>query len=573
MVLKKGEITVVGVYRHFKCFEGENIRSNFDRMMLNLSMISSQSSNIIVVGDFNVDPTRDYNSYYGQKLEEWKNNNIYDQLIGSDTRIRMVNGTMQKLMIDLVYTNMNEVRSESEFMNLSDHNLLKIKIGCSEPKDSYVRKGTAYLDWRKYSARKMNNAFVSLFRGINIHEHDVDDINDKITTAICLALNQLVPKRQANITGNNPVISPEIRNLRNRKSRLFKKWKKSGDIEDFNKLRQASNELNYEVKMERKKILHNAINGTSKEYWGAINKVLGKSIVEDMKIMDNGREVRDSMEVANLFSEFFRGKVEELDSRSECVDFEVPDLQGIMNESEYFKENDVENAIECLKNSKAMGLDEVPGMIIKHLKKVIIRPLCWLFNNIVDTGKIPKAWKISKIIPIHKKGAKNLVTNYRPVSNISSLSKVFERCIIEKLRVIGDDIFVGDHQHAFRKGSSIVTAGLTVQDFLATELQDNKIVLAYSADLTAAFDLLRPKLLVKNLLELKVNPAMIRTIYNFLSDRSAFVQIGESTSFNWEIPMGCVQGSVLGPILFNIYMRKLPEIIKSVDQNWVLLVF
>lgn len=130
--------------------------------------------------------------------------------------------------------------------------------------------------------------------------------------------------------------------------------------------------------------------------------------------------------------------------------------------------------------------------------------MCQLFNSIMDSGVVPKAWKVPKIIPIHKKGAKNLVYNYRPVSNISSISKVLnERCIIAKLREINDDQLVGDYQHAFRRGSSTVMAGLMVQDFLLTVIEKNNIVIAYSDDLTGAFNLLRPKLLVKNLLELK----------------------------------------------------------------------
>jgi len=83
----------------------------------------------------------------------------------------------------------------------------------------------------------------------------------------------------------------------------------------------------------------------------------------------------------------------ELENNSDSLDFEVPDLHGLITENEYFEEEDVENAIGCLKHSKAMGLDEVPGMIIKHLKNVTLKPLCWLFNIIMDSGKIPKAWK------------------------------------------------------------------------------------------------------------------------------------------------------------------------------------
>jgi len=183
------------------------------------------------------------------------------------------------------------------------------------------------------------------------------------------------------------------------------------------------------------------------------------------------------------------------------------------------------------------------------------------------SGTVPKAWKISKIIPIFKKGAKDNISNYRPISNISSLSKVFERGIIAKLKLVPEDQLFGTNQHAFRKGSSTITAGLVFQDFIANKSDNNKLVFAYSADLTAAFDVLRPNLLVKNLLDLSLNPALIRVISNFLSKRSAFVQIGESTSYSWELPIGCVQGSVLGPVLFNIYMRDLTKVITTVEPN------
>jgi len=213
------------------------------------------------------------------------------------------------------------------------------------------------------------------------------------------------------------------------------------------------------------------------------------------------------------------------------------------------------------------SLDEIPGIIVKDLSRVLLKPLCWLFNNIMISGVVPKAWKVSKITPIHKKGPKNEVSNFRPVSNISSLSKVIERAIINKLKMKPDDELFGTHQHAFRKGSSTTTAGLVFQDFIANELDQNKIVFVYSADLTAAFDVLRLNLLVKNLLDLSINKALVRVIYNFLNERSAFVQIGEKTSYNWALPIGCVQGSVLGPVLFNIYMRELPKLITSVESK------
>jgi len=200
--------------------------------------------------------------------------------------------------------------------------------------------------------------------------------------------------------------------------------------------------------------------------------------------------------------------------------------------------------------------------------------MCWLFNRILSGGKIPKAWKVSVITPIHKKGDKCLVENYRPVCNISSLSKVFEKCIITSLKKFFDfDSLMGKHQHAYRSHSSTTTACLTFQDFISTNLDINNKVPAYSTDLSAAFDILRPNILVGNLIDLKVPKPLINTIYDFLNNRLSYVKVGNEVSFVKQVPYGCVQGSVLGPFLFNIYMRKLPEIIGEVCPDALVLAY
>jgi len=412
----------------------------------------------------------------------------------------------------------------------------------------YVKRGVTYLDWRKYSPEKMCKSFSDKFEGINIHQTNVDDINEKITTAMCLSLNELVPKRRANLLGKNPVISPEIRNLRNKKSRLMKKWKRTGELIDYQHLQSVSDQLNYEIKNERKKSLCKSLSGTSKDYWKVINSVIGKSVNEGFKIMDEGREIENDFDVANLFAEFFKGKVEKLENESLCEQYILPDINPQPGQSiTYFNEKDVEASIDLLKSSKAMGFDEIPGNTLKHLKTFITKPLCWLFNVIMDNGIVPKAWKISKITPIHKKGDKSSVLNYRPVSNISSLSKIFERCIINKLRITNEDVLFGSHQHAFRKGASTVTAGLTMQDFISTEMDQGRTVLAYSADLTAAFDVLRPNLLVKELINLKVESSIVRVIYDFLQNRRAFVQVGDSNSYDWGMNKNVYRGACWDP--------------------------
>jgi len=264
-------------------------------------------------------------------------------------------------------------------------------------------------------------------------------------------------------------------------------------------------------------------------------------------------------------------KIETLIQESEPENYVLPDLsagEGGDNEHLFFSVEDVVKSISNIKRSKAQGHDEIPGLVIKDLSQTISEPLCWLFNTILTTGRIPKAWKISRVTPIHKKGNKTNIENYRPISNNSTLSKVFEKCLIKKLGEIKDfDTLMGVHQHAYRADCSTVTACIALHDHIATELDAGKNVVLYSTDLSSAFDLLRPGLLIKNLIDLGMPRALIRVMLDFLSNRTSYVQVGNHSSYTKYLQAGCVQGSVLGPYLFNIYTRELKKIIEGISPE------
>jgi len=113
----------------------------------------------------------------------------------------------------------------------------------------------------------------------------------------------------------------------------------------------------------------------------------------------------------------------------------------------------------------------------------------------------------------------------------------------------------------YKPGSSTTTACLTIQDFISTALDEGKIALMYSIDLTSAFDLIRPSLLVKAMLNSGIDKKLIQVILNFLTNRTGFVDFKGQNSYVSKIPIGCVQGSVLGPVLFNIYVNQLQTVV------------
>jgi len=313
----------------------------------------------------------------------------------------------------------------------------------------------------------------------------------------------------------------------------------------------------------------NKLKGGPKNFWSAINQQMGKSSPGVTSVVIDGSETKDYKLIADRFNEFFTEKTNLLTRDCACKNYIIPDLSmGAAQEHEdeiFVTYEDVKMALKRLKPTKAQGFDEIPSIVLKHLTLNIITPLQWLFNTIIEKGIVPHAWKKARIVPVHKKGDRKLLNNYRPVSNISSLSKAFERCMVAKLLKIDHDVLFGSNQHAYRPGSSTITACLTIQDFISSCLDKNKCVLMYSIDLTSAFDLLRPSLLVKNLIDLGLNPKIIKVLLSFLTDRSGFVDVNNKSSSLSKIPIGCVQGSVLGPVLFNIYVRNLQSIVEDAD--------
>ncbi len=207
----------------------------------------------------------------------------------------------------------------------------------------------------------------------------------------------------------------------------------------------------------------------------------------------------------------------------------------------------MESALKKLKRKLCTGHDGVPLKIIKDASTVIIEQITELM--ILASKQIPLAWKKAIVTPLHKSKDKKLVDNYRPVSNLVSMSKVFEKIILQKL----DDTYPnleGIHQHGFRKGRSTLTALLELQSFLAQAMESNSHILTYSVDMSAAFDLLRPGIFHECV---KIDRPMMDVLLDFRTGRSLCVSVGQDSSEELPLNVGCVQGSILGPKLFNIY--------------------
>jgi len=162
-----------------------------------------------------------------------------------------------------------------------------------------------------------------------------------------------------------------------------------------------------------------------------------------------------------------------------------------------------------------------------------------------------------------KKGDPTDVSNYRPISNLSSISKIFERVILNKLNILYPEID-SVSQHGFRSHHSTTTAALEVQHYLSKSLDSGYHTAIYSVDLSAAFDLVDVNVFDQICSKLKLNPYIHRVLVNFLRNRSAFVSVNSENSYPFKLSVVCAQGSTLGPKIFNMYVS---DLIKIEDEN------
>lgn len=192
--------------------------------------------------------------------------------------------------------------------------------------------------------------------------------------------------------------------------------------------------------------------------------------------------------------------------------------------------------------------------------EVTLTAITKLMNKIANIAIIPDNWRIAKITPIFKKGDKTDPNNYRPISNMCSMSKVYEKLILNyiyKLQKRSGIILPGNHQHGFLKDRSTITACLEIQTRLAKILEQNKYALLYSTDLTAAFDMLDNKIFYNRMMRLGLPLNLLNVLYDFLLERQAYVSLGNASSDVFDIILGCVQGSILGPIIYSMFMSTL----------------
>ena len=234
----------------------------------------------------------------------------------------------------------------------------------------------------------------------------------------------------------------------------------------------------------------------------------------------------------------------------------------LLNQNEnYFtfkliRENVVGKLIDDLDSKNSTGCDGLSNTLLESTKLNLVKPITLIVSQMLTTGIFPDKLKIAKVIPLFKKGDKSIFSNYRPISLLPSLSKLFEKVIFQQLyKYLEDSNLFYESQYGFRKGNSTELASLEIVNRLLSKMDKGKVPQAILIDLSKAFDTLDHDILLYKLKGYGLAKKSINVFKCFLTNIQQYVNYDNTNSNFLKITTGVPQGSILGPLLFLIYMN------------------
>ena len=536
---------------------------------------------VYILGDLNINLINNQKHTPNgiKRYKEFCSLNGLKQLLTLPTRITKTSTSL----LDHVLTNSADRVSQFGVVDtgLSDHQLIYCTRKITRTKTN-VHKYVKTRSLKNYSQtlfldklRKINFPDYSNFKGIN---NAYSDFTGRVTSVI----DEIAPIKEIRVKNNSQDwFDAEINEEIERRDKSLAKFKKSRLHSDNESYKKARNKVQRMIKDKKKNFFTGKLNeniGKPKELWKSL-KSLGlpskKSSCSTICLEKDGILSFDPKANAEIFKDFYSNLANDLVKKlpnppnkygKDAVKkyYENLNLVGKSFSFEPVAHTSVLKLLQQLNPHKSAGIDNLTGKFLKEGAPVLASPITNLINLSITLSSFPDDCKIAKLKPLYKKEAKTKPKNYQQISLLPLISKIIERIIHDQTQVFLDENkILFTYQSGFRKHYSTDTCLSYLTDRVRNGFEKGSLTGMILIDLQKAFDTIDHKILTEKMSCLGFAESTIRWYKSYLTNRCFIVNVGNDFSSPGKLLCGVPQGSILGPLLFLLYVNDMPQAVNS----------